>query len=335
MKVANCMDTFPDKKQGLICAYLLDGKGSGEAYTWEKIQNYSPEKTPGILWVNLNFTNLNAQQWVRAQCGLNESIISALLNKAKARPYSITLDDGALIILRGVNLKAGAKPDDLVSIRIWIEKNRIITCQQYHVLSVNDLQTEIAQHQGPHTSGDFVAHVCTHITERIADSVDELSDLIDRCEDNLLTQKSTNANLSNLRRQIINLRRYLAPEREALTRLQSDVNNWLSNANKAELNKATNRIIRHIEDLDALRDRAAITQEQLTNTLIAQSNSRMYILSLVAVIFLPLNFIAALLGTNIGGIPGSNHPWAFAVLSILLVSVALIEFWYFKKHKWF
>lgn len=328
------MDSFADKKQGLICAYLLDGKGSGEALSWEQIENYSPTTHPGLLWININFANPHAQQWVHEKSGLNSIVINALLNKAKARPTNLNLDEGTLIILRGVNLKPGAKPDDLVSIRIWIEKNRIITSQQYHVFSVQDIETEIKQHRGPCSPGDFVARICTHLTERIADSIDQMGDMIDRYENNILTQKATNKSLGNLRRQVINLRRYLAPEREAMTRLQAEPIAWLSDKNRDVLKEATNRIIRHIEDLDAIRDRAAITQEEFTNMLIAQSNSRMYVISLVAVVFLPLSFITGLLGTNVAGIPGAHNPWAFGVLSVFLISLAIAEFWYFKKHKW-
>jgi len=329
------MDASTDKKQGLICSYLLDGKGSGEAYTWAQIEDYSPQKNSGLLWININFANLNAQHWIREKSGLSDFVVNALLSKAKARPYSITLDEGTLVILRGVNLKPGAQPDDLVSIRIWIEENRIITSQQSHVLSINDLQSEIEHHHGPRTQGDFLVRICTHITERIADTVDEMGDIIDRFEDTILTQKTINASLANLRRQIINLRRYLAPDREAMSRLETATLNWLSVDNKEELKQASNRIIRHIEDLDAIRDRAAITQEEITNTLMVQSNSRMYLLSVVAVIFLPLSFITGLLGTNVGGIPGNASHWAFPALSIFLFSIALLELWYFKKHKWF
>ncbi len=328
------MDNVIDKKQGLICAYLLDGKGSGKALDWEQVKAYSPEKNPGLLWVNINFSNLNAQKWIRSESGLDEIAVNALLSKAKVRPRSLTLDNGTLIILRGTNLKPGAKPDDLVSVRIWIEENRIITSQQFHVLSINDLQAEIAQKRGPCSQGDFVVRICTHLVERISESVDEISDFADRFEDNILTQKTLNANFYDLRRQIISLRRYLAPEREAMTRLQTEPVAWLSRDDRDEIKEVTNRIIRYIEDLDAVRDRTAITQEELTNMMMSQSNSRMYILSLVAVIFLPLSFITGLLGTNVEGIPGAHYPWAFPALSAFLISIALLEFWYFKKNKW-
>ena len=49
-----------------------------------------------------------------------------------------------------------------------------------------------------------------------------------------------------------------------------------------------------VEDIDSARDRAAITQEELNNRLSEQMNKAMYLLSIVAAIFLPLGLIAGL-----------------------------------------
>jgi zinc transporter len=328
------MEEFSDKKQGLICAYLLDGKGGGLPFTWEQMQNWTPEQQPGLLWININLSNLNAQKWIRDSSNLDNIAIDALLTKARTRPRSLTLDEGMLIILRGVNLKPGAEPDDLVSVRIWIENSRIITTQQYHVLSVNDLQAEIERGHGPTSQGDFIVRICTYLVERIADSIDEMNDNIDRFEANMLRQKRLNANLAELRRQIISLRRYLAPEREAMTRLQNEPVPWLTQDERQDLKEVTNRIVRYIEDLDAIRERATITQEELTNILIAQSNSRIYLLSLVAAIFLPLNFMTSLLGTNLAGIPWATSHWSFPVLAAILFTIGSVELWLLKRKRW-
>jgi zinc transporter len=93
-------------------------------------------------------------------------------------------------------------------------------------------------------------------------------------------------------------------------------------------------LTRHIEDLDEARDRAAVTQEQLINSLSEQMNNKMYILSIVAAIFLPLGFLTGLLGINVGGIPGADSKLGFSVFVILLVGVVGFQIWFFKKKKW-
>jgi zinc transporter len=63
-------------------------------------------------------------------------------------------------------------------------------------------------------------------------------------------------------------------------------------------------------------------------------NNKMYLLSVVAAIFLPLSFLTGLLGINVGGIPGAESKLGFIVFIILLVIIVAIQIWYFKKKKW-
>ena len=61
-------------------------------------------------------------------------------------------------------------------------------------------------------------------------------------------------------------------------------------------------LIRYLEDLDSVRDRASVTQEELVNQISEEMNLRMYVFPEVAVVFLPLGFLTGLLGINVGGI---------------------------------
>jgi len=130
------------------------------------------------------------------------------------------------------------------------------------------------------------------------------------------------------------LRRYLAPQREAMMKLQAEIVPWLSDSDRMHLREITDRVVRYIEDLDSVRDRAAVTQEELVNRLSEQMNTRMYVLSLVAAIFLPLGFLTGLLGINVGGIPGSENQSAFLIFIMMLIVVVFLQIVIFKKKKW-
>jgi zinc transporter len=94
-------------------------------------------------------------------------------------------------------------------------------------------------------------------------------------------------------------------------------------------------LIRHLEDLDAIRERVAVTQEELQSRLAEQQNVRMYVLSIVAAIFLPLGFLTGLLGINVGGIPGADNPLAFGMFMGFLVLLLAAQLIYFRVKKWF
>lgn len=87
------------------------------------------------------------------------------------------------------------------------------------------------------------------------------------------------------------------------------------------MRKTEDRITRYEEDLTAQIERATAPHEQITNDLTERANRTMYILSLIAAIFLPLGFITDLFGTNLLGMPGAAHPSGFAVLVVIVVLI--------------
>ena len=175
--------------------------------------------------------------------------------------------------------------------------------------------------------------VIRRITDRMGDVVADRDDLVDELEDSVLSaqNRELRMRLSLVRRQAISLRRYISPQRDVLARLQHERIPGLSDAHRVHIREAAERTARFVEDLDAGHDRAAITQEELNNRLSEQMSRTMYILSLVAGIFLPLGLITGLLGINVGGIPGSEFKWAFIIVCVVLAVIAVIEYLLFKR----
>jgi zinc transporter len=292
---------------GLIHAFLFDGTGGGRRLELSDIESWTPEQ--GVLWVHLDYTSEDAQQWLQNSAGLEELVVDALLVE-ETRPRATLIDDGLLIALRGINTNPGAEPDDMVAIRLWVDDKRIISTRERVLLSVRDIVERLDAGKGPVDTAGFLVMLADRLVWRMSDTVDHFEDLVADLEDQVLDAGSGSLrfDLATLRRQTITLRRYLAPQRDAFARLISEKIAWLDDDDRLRLREVNDRLIRHIEDLDAVRERAAVTQEELLSRLSDQMNTRMYVLSVVAAIFLPLGFLTGLLGINVGGIPGTDHP---------------------------
>jgi zinc transporter len=318
---------------GLILAYILDGKGGGRKVGWNEINGWQPEQ--GILWIHLNYSFPEVREWLFRQSGLDE-VISDALTEEDSRPRCTPFQEGLLLGLRGVNMNPGSDPEDMVGIRIWFEKSRIISTRKRKLLSVSDMQARIQQGEGPESLSDFLVQVAGRMMERMRHVIDDLEDSVADVEDQVLTSEShqLRSKLANLRRQAISLRRYLSPQREALSRLLLEKIPWLDESARIRMREVSDQLARYLEDLDEARDRAAVTQEELVNRLSEQMNNKMYLLSIVAAIFLPLSFLTGLLGINVGGIPGAESKLGFSIFILLLVVVVICQIWYFKKRKW-
>jgi zinc transporter len=58
-------------------------------------------------------------------------------------------------------------------------------------------------------------------------------------------------------------------------------------------------------------------------------------LSIITAIFLPLGFLTAMFGINIGGMPGVENPNAFRYFAWMIVILVAIQLVIFKWKKWF
>jgi len=326
-------ETLSMDKNGLICAYLLDGEGGAKTLDWEGLEEWKPEQ--GSLWLHFDYTNSKAAEWISNRSGLDEISASALLTE-ESRPRASLIGAGVLVALRGVNLSPGSDPEDMVAMRLWFDERRIISTRKRRLLSESDIMNSFEDKQGPKTTGEFVADLCDRLISRMEATIEDVEDRVDQMEEEVIASEShaLRSKLSEIRREAIMLRRYLAPQREAMMKLQTDKIPWFSDNDRLHLRETTDHLIRYTEDLDSVRDRAAVTQEELVNRLSEQMNMRMYVLSLVAAVFLPLGFLTGLLGINVGGIPGSDKQSAFPIFILFLVVVVVLQIVIFKKKKW-
>jgi len=221
-----------------------------------------------------------------------------------------------LAIFRGVNFNSGADPADMVSLRMHITHNRIITLRKHHIFSIDQLSSELESGRAPKSSGEFLVRITELMTIRMGAMIGELDEQPDDLEEQVAVGKveQLRNQLSDLRRTLIRMRRFLSPQRDALNRIISSRSDWMSKNDLMWLREVTNDTIRYLEVLDAARDRAQITHEELSQQLSEEAGNRMYLLSIVTAIFLPLGFLTGLLGINVGGIPGADNPLGFAIV---------------------
>lgn len=101
-----------------------------------------------------------------------------------------------------------------------------------------------------------------------------------------------------------------------------------------QLREVLDRTTRYVEDLEAARERSVVTQEELASRTAEELSQRMYALSIVAGVFLPLSFVTGLLGINVAGTPGAQTWWAFAAVCVSLAFLAAGEFLLFRRLRW-
>jgi zinc transporter len=102
------------------------------------------------------------------------------------------------------------------------------------------------------------------------------------------------------------------------------LNKVLTKEQSFELREHTDRMTRYVEDLDLAKERAMLLQDELRNRIADQHGVRMYVLSLVTAIFLPLSFLTGVFGMNVSGLPGVENPDGFLYVGTTMLVLAVV-----------
>ena len=286
--------------------------------------------------MHLDALQEDGYDWLSSLEGIPETAVEALFAE-ETRPRTVRMGKGLLLTLRGVNLNPESNPSDMVSLRLWVTPHFIVSSRRRKLLSVQDVAKDLSNNEGPTNTGDIVATLTETLTGRMAKVItsleDELADLEESIGEGI--EADQRDSLVQRRLETIRLRRFLVPQKEAINKLSQESVTWMTADQIAQVQEAANDITRYVEGLESLRERCLLMQEEFANLQAEKMNARMYVLSILSGIFMPLGFLTGLFGINIGGMPGTDNGSAFWLFCIALVVLGGGQFVLMRKSRWF
>lgn len=290
---------------------------------------------PGeLVWIHLTTNDDEAKAWLGGEAKLSPYVIEAL-TAAETRPRCDAVGPGAVINLRGLSSEELAASDPLASIRMYAHKGRVfsVTRKPLNALVPVRAKVEAGKVLDP---GDLISAIAEEITEELDPMVADLGDWLDDCEEKIAAHAAfeLRRQVNQVRTRAIGYRRFLVPQRAALEKLAALAGSWLAEDDRLHLSAAADRAARMAEELESIRERAALTHETLTDLRAEQIDQRSLIIAIAAMVFLPLTFITGLLGMNLD-IPFAHAPGAFQWVTGLCLLIAAAIAAYFGRRHWF
>lgn len=212
--------------EGLIHAKLLDGEGGARDLQWQEVAAWHADL--GCLWLHFDYEHEEAQHWLKEESGLND-IAYAALTTDETRPRAINRGDNLLLALRGINLQPGSEPDDMVTVRTWTDGKKLISSRRRILQSTEDVLDDLKAGIGPRSTVDLLVAWVDRITWRMNGTVENFEDQVAALEERVLSGEleGLRSDMAQLRKQTITIRRYLAPQREAMNRLTNEPLSWV------------------------------------------------------------------------------------------------------------
>jgi zinc transporter len=99
----------------------------------------------------------------------------------------LATETGLVIVLRGINRNAGANPADMVSVRFWVEPDRMISVRQRKVMSASKALAFLERGDGPATIADLLTRLIELLADGIAVFVDDIEARIEKYDSEVET----------------------------------------------------------------------------------------------------------------------------------------------------
>lgn len=329
-------DTLPASNQrqpvkDWMTIVQFDGRGGvRKLEEAEEADFATPAK--GFALISGNSRAPEFKVWLKRQLGdFNADLITVPSTRSRCTVF----EDKALVVLRVA--RPGADPEDVGRqlLSLWIEKGRVIIASELNIVELLGIAAWQQTHHAPVSPADLVARLALRAADRIEPLIERMGDSLDGIEESLIANNHGSRNkLAQLRRTLINMRRLIWPQRDALTTLEIEDLSFFTARDRVRLREAAARTARLGDEMQTLSERAVLVHEQVLDTRAEQMNRTMLLLAAATVVLMPLTVISGVLGMNVAGIPFHDSPYAFWVVSGFLGVLGVAIYLFMRKQKW-
>jgi magnesium transporter len=193
------------------------------------------------------------------------------------------------------------------------------------------------------TAGMMFYRLVDDIAEHYLDLIDALDEEIDELEDTVETSPAaqTRVRLSELRHDLLHIRRTLAPTRDAIRRVVDNVvevtqgKEVFPHEVEVAFNSAYDKLLRAFDGLELSRDLIASVRDYLQSKVANDQNEVMKKLTVIASVLLLPTFIVGNYGQNFKHhFPELGWQWGYAFAWGLIIVTTAIQLAFFKRKKW-
>jgi zinc transporter len=132
--------------------------------------------------------------------------------------------------------------------------------------------------------------------------------------------------LAALRKRFTYMRRYKVPLARMLENIARDDSLDMDEDTRGTLKETAAYLMEYQDVVDSYIERADNVRDYLEDQRSERMDKAAFRLTIVATVFLPPTLISGLLGINVAGIPGAQHPsYAFWLVCLILVVLAIVS----------
>lgn len=296
--------------------------------------------TPTVTWINIDgIHDTDMIEKIGKHYNLHPLILEDILNTTQ-RPKFEDYDNHLFIVLKML-MPAGEKQlIQFEQVSIVVGHKFVLSFQESIGDVFEPIRDRLRNSKGRirKMDSDYLAYAlldavvdgCFSVLETIGDTIESMEErLAKEPTEKILRQ------IHSLKREMIFLRKSIWPLRELISSLQRSESGLIAQSTDVFLRDVYDHTIQVIDTVESFRDIVSGMLDLYLSSISNKMNAVMKVLTIIATIFIPLTFIAGIYGMNFKYMPELEWRWSYAVVWLVMITVAGGMIIYFRKKKWF
>ena len=318
-------------------------------YTAEQLEERKAEsvdtvfhykESTSITWINIDGIRKADVEALCTKYVIHPLIIEDILS-VDQRPKMDEVEGVLYCLLNMLYFNEEKKTVETEQISVVLGTNYVISFQEDPARDVFDPirnRLKMTKSQLRQRTADYLLYA---MIDLIVDSyfivMERLGDQIEALEEEVVrkSNKRSLARINQLRKELIVLKRNIAPVRDLVAGIIRSESELLEDRTTKYFKDVYDHIIQAFDLSENYRDVMMSVQDLYISNVNLRLNEVMKVMTIVTCLLAPATVIGGVFGMNFELIPYSHHEWGFyfAVSFMILVPLAMLV--WFKKRGWF
>lgn len=295
---------------------------------------------PTVTWINLDgLKNLQSLEKLGEKFGIHPLVLEDILTTDQ-RPKMEDYDSYIYFVLKMLGYDAATGEVNVEQVSFILGKNFVISFQECQGDVFDSVRDRIRNAKGRvrKEGADYLVYA---LIDAIVDNyfliLEKLGEKIEELEEDLIkdTTQAALREIHRLKREMIYMRKSVWPLREAIGNLQRSGSSLIKKSSGVYLRDVYDHTIQIIDTIETMRDMVSGMLDIYLSNMSNRMNEVMKVLTVIATIFIPLTFITGVYGMNFKHMPELESQNGYFIVWTLMIGVAGLMFYYFKRKNWF
>ena len=293
-----------------------------------------------ITWINIDGIRKADVETLSNYFGVH-ALIQEDIMSINQRPKMDEIDNILFCLLNMLYYNSSKKTVETEQISIVLGQNFVITFQEDANRDAFDpirTRLKIARSQLRQRSADYLLYVMLDlIVDNYFIVMEALGEQIESLEEEVVrkSNKKSLARINQLRKELIVLKRNIAPVRDLINSIIRSESELLDDRTTKYFKDVYDHIVQAYDLSENYRDVMMSMQDLYVSNVNLRLNEVMKVMTIVTCLLAPATVIGGIFGMNFDIIPFAHHELGFYLAVGIMFLVPVLMLFVFKKRGWF